>query len=71
MKLTSFVLKIIGVITMLSDHIGDSIIGKFSFLNLIGRIAFPIFAFQAVQGFIHTKDFKKHMRKLLIFACIS
>ena len=56
---------------MLFDHIGDAIIGKFSFFNLIGRIAFPIFAFQSVQGYIHTKDFKKHMIKLLIFACIS
>lgn len=56
---------------MLSDHIGDAIYGKFSFLNLIGRISFPIFAFQAVQGYIHTKDFKKHIMKLFIFACIS
>lgn len=56
---------------MLSDHIGDAIYGKFSFLNLIGRISFPIFAFQAVQGYIHTKDLKKHIMKLFIFACIS
>lgn len=69
--MTSFILKIIGVITMLFDHVGDAIIGKFSFCNLIGRIAFPIFAFQAVQGYIYTKDFKKHMLKLFIFACIS
>ena len=69
--MTSFILKIIGVITMLFDHVGDAIIGKFSFCNLIGRIAYPIFAFQAVQGYIYTKDFKKHMLKLFIFACIS
>lgn len=56
---------------MLSDHIGDAIYGKFSFLNLIGRISFPIFAFQAVQGYIYTKDLKKHIMKLFIFACIS
>lgn len=56
---------------MLSDHIGDAIYGKFSFFNLIGRISFPIFAFQAVQGYIHTKDFKKYIIKLFIFACIS
>lgn len=56
---------------MLSDHIGDAIVGRFSFLNLIGRISFPIFAFQAVEGYIHTKDLKKHMTKLFIFACIS
>ena len=69
--MTSFVLKIIGIITMLSDHIGDAILGKFSFFNLIGRIAFPIFAFQTVQSYIHTNNLKKHMIKLLIFGCIS
>jgi len=64
-------LKIIGIITMLSDHIGDAVIGHFSFFNLIGRIAFPIFAFQSVQGYINTKNLKKHLIKLFIFACIS
>lgn len=56
---------------MLSDHIGDAVLGKFSFFNLIGRISFPIFAFQAVQGYINTKNLKKHLLKLFIFACIS
>lgn len=69
--MTSFVLKLIGILTMFCDHMGDAILGKFSFLNLIGRIAFPIFAFQAVQGYIHTNNLKKHMLKLFIFACIS
>ena len=69
--MTSFLLKIIGIISMLSDHIGDAIIGHFSNFNLIGRIAFPIFAFQAVQGYLHTRDFKKYMQRLFIFALIS
>lgn len=69
--MTSFLLKIIGVITMLLDHVGDAVLGRFSFFNLIGRIAFPIFAFQAVQGYINTKNLKKHLIKLFIFASIS
>lgn len=69
--MTSFVLKIIGIITMLADHVGDAILGEFSFFNLIGRIAFPIFAFQTVQGYLHTKNLKKHMLKLFLFACLS
>lgn len=69
--MTSFLLKIIGVICMTCDHISDAIIGHFSFLNLIGRIAFPIFAFQAVQGYIYTKNIKKHLIKLFIFGLIS
>lgn len=56
---------------MLCDHVGDSFIGHFSFLNLIGRISFPIFAFQTVQGYIHTSNIKKYMLRLFIFACIS
>lgn len=56
---------------MACDHVGYAVFGEFSFLNLIGRIAFPIFAFQITEGFIHTKNFKKYIRRLLIFACIS
>lgn len=69
--MTSFILKIIGILTMASDHIGYTFLGDFSFFNYIGRIAFPLFAFQSVQGYLHTKDFKKHIKKLTIFAFIS
>ena len=69
--MTSFVLKIIGIVTMLCDHTSDAIIGRFSFLNLIGRFAFPIFAFQTVNGYTHTKDLKKYLIRLLVFALIS
>lgn len=69
--MSSFVLKIIGIVTMLCDHIGDGFLMHFSFFNLIGRIAFPIFAFQIVQGYIHTSNLKKYLSRLFIFACIS
>ena len=44
--MSSFVLKIIAVITMFIDHLGYTLFGKFSYLNYVGRISFPIFAFQ-------------------------
>ena len=44
--MTSFVLKIIAMITMFCDHLGDAIYRSISPFNYIGRIAFPIFAFQ-------------------------
>ena len=69
--MTSFSLKIIALITMFLDHISYPIFGGFSYLNLIGRIAFPIFAFQISEGFIHTKNVKKYMLRLLLFAFIS
>lgn len=69
--MTSFTLKIIALVSMFCDHFGDAFVKNFSFLNLIGRIAFPIFAFQISEGFIHTKNIKKYFFRLGIFALIS
>ena len=56
---------------MFIDHIGYAIFSKFSFFNYIGRIAFPIFAFQISEGYIHTKNLKNYFLRLFIFAFIS
>lgn len=69
--MNSFVLKLIAIITMFIDHIGYVIFDGFSFFNYIGRIAFPIFAFQISEGYIHTKSLKKYFLRLFIFALIS
>ena len=69
--MTSFVLKIIALITMFIDHSGYVFVGSFSFCNFIGRIAFPIFAFQISEGYKHTKNLKKYFLRLGIFALIS
>lgn len=69
--MSSFVLKIIAIITMFIDHVGYLIFGEFSVFNYIGRIAFPIFAFQISEGYIHTRNLKKYFLRLFIFALIS
>ena len=40
-------------------------------MNYVGRLAFPIFAFQAAEGYFHTSDFKQYCKRLLIFGLIS
>lgn len=39
--------------------------------RIIGRIAFPIFAFLIAEGAFKTKDIKKYLSRLLLFAFIS
>ena len=69
--MTSFVLKIIAIISMFIDHLSYTLYGKFTFLNYIGRLAFPIFAFQITEGYLYTKNLKKYFLRLGIFAVIS
>ena len=69
--MNSFVLKIIACVCMFCDHFSNAVFGNVTFLNFIGRIAFPIFCFQIVQGYIHTHDIKKYILRLSLFALIS
>lgn len=69
--MSSFVIKIIAIISMLIDHSGDVLIGYSTPLNFIGRIAFPLFCFQLVIGYNHTHDVKKYCIRLGLFALIS
>lgn len=69
--MSSFVLKIIACFAMFIDHLNYVFWDSSTYLNCIGRFAFPIFAFQITEGYIHTHNLKKYFGKLFIFAIIS
>ncbi|MEF9944963.1 MAG: TraX family protein [Lachnospiraceae bacterium] len=71
LELTSFQLKIIGILTMLIDHIGIVFFPQYGIFRIIGRLSFPIFCFLIVEGFFHTSDIMGYMRRLLLFALVS
>lgn len=80
---TSSTLKIIAIVTMFLDHFavvfGDELYEALPFLNangfevlrVIGRLAFPIFAFMIAVGATYTSNIYKYMGRLLAFAIIS
>ncbi len=66
-----FILKIIAVASMLTDHIGAILFPYQMVFRYIGRIAFPIFVFLLVEGFVNTKNVRRYELRLLVFALIS
>ena len=69
--ITSFLLKIIALITMTFDHISYPFFHHYTILNVIGKISFPIFAFGIAEGYHYTKNLKKYFLRLFLFAIIS
>ena len=60
-ELTGTQLKVIALVTMIIDHIGLVLLEPNSVAywvtRSIGRLAFPIYCFLLVEGFIHTRRF--------------
>ena len=64
-------LKIIAMISMVLDHAGDMLFPDVMWPRMIGRLAMPVFSFCIAEGFTHTKDKKKYLCRLGVFALIS
>lgn len=75
-------LKYIAFLSMLIDHVNNSLITPFldgkgfllhlsNLFSILGRIAFPLFIFFVVEGFFKTRNRKKYFLTLLIFGFIT
>ena len=54
---------------MVIDHVGY--VNEIVLFRLIGRVAFPIYAFSLVEGYMHTSNIKMYIFRLLYCAVIS
>jgi hypothetical protein len=64
-------LKLVAIISMAVDHVAKIFFPGNMALEIIGRIAFPLFAYCIVVGCLYTHDIKKYILRLAVFAVIS
>lgn len=63
-------LKIIGIVSMTIDHIGFFLFPQNIVLRMIGRLAYPIFAYMIAEGCCHTRNKMRYFCTMLGAACV-
>ena len=63
-RLTGNQLKILAAVSMLLDHAGVVLFPQVSFLRVVGRLAFPIYAFMIAEGCQYTRNKLRHFLML-------
>ena len=68
--LTNNQLKILALIFMTVDHIGVRLFPKYTILRIIGRLAYPIFAYMIAEGCRYTRNKKRYILTMAAFAAV-
>ena len=70
-NLDTGLLKLIAIVSMLIDHIGGAFFPEAAVFRWIGRLAFPIFCYCMTVGLLYTRDVRRYLGRLAVFAVIS
>ena len=76
-KLNANHLKLIAILAMTVDHVTDLFYPSFPaepvpvVMHLFGRLTAPIMWFFVCEGYYYTRNVKKYMLRLLLFAVVS
>ena len=64
-------LKLIAMISMVFDHVGDMFFPGALWMRMIGRLAMPLFSFCIAEGYAHTKNKQRYLMRMGVFALVS
>lgn len=64
-------LKLIAMIAMLCDHAGKMLFPQYAVMRIVGRIAFPIYAYSLASGCVYTKNHLRYLKRIVLLALIS
>jgi hypothetical protein len=63
-------LKLIAIVTMTIDHVGAALLPQYPILRIIGRLAFPIFAYCLTVGSVYTHSMPKYVLRVALIAVL-
>jgi hypothetical protein len=64
-------MQLIAMVTMLIDHIGIVFFPDQDVWRIVGRLAFPLYAYALVQGYRHTRSIKRYLFRLVVIGAVS
>ncbi len=70
LNITGNQLKLIALICMTCDHLRHTLFPQFAFLTVIGRLAYPVFAYMIAEGCVYTKNRARYFLTIATLALV-
>lgn len=64
-------LKLVAMVSMLIDHTGKMFFPEYNLMRIIGRIAFPIFAYCIAAGCVYSRNRFKYLSRIVLVGLVS
>lgn len=64
-------LKLVAMISMLIDHTGKMFFPRYGIMRIIGRLAFPLYAYCIAVGGVYSKRKVKYLSRIMLMGLVS
>ncbi len=64
-------LKLIAIISMLVDHTGKMFFSHYQIMRIVGRLAFPLFAYCVAVGCVYSRNRMRYLSRIVLMGLVS